>query len=67
MLVDTKDELEAPVQGLEDGPVELPDLLSEAAKVVHQGSFSDFSRPSVLSVRLNPVAHTDIQEVFECQ
>ena len=45
------------------GPVELPDLLSEAAKVVHQGSFSDFSRPSVLSVRLNPVAHTDIQEV----
>ena len=26
-----------------------------------------FSLASVLSVRLNPVAHTDIQEVFECQ
>ena len=48
-------------------PANFQDPIPEATKVVHQGSFSDFSRPSVLSVRLNPVAHTDIQEVFECQ
>jgi hypothetical protein len=57
--IDTTYELEAPVQRLEDGPVELPYLLPEVTEVVHQGSFSDFSSASVRSLRLNPGAHTE--------
>jgi hypothetical protein len=51
-------ELEAAVEGLEDGAIEGLDLAAESSELVHPSSFSGFSLPSVLSVRLNPVAHT---------
>jgi DNA-binding protein HU-beta len=63
VLADTTDEVEAPVEGLQDGPVERADLVPQLPEVVHFGSFSWFCRPSVLPVRLNQGAHQQNQEV----
>jgi hypothetical protein len=57
VLVDTKDDAEPPVEGVEDDPVEGFDLLAKAQDLVHPSSFSGFSHSSVLPVRLNPGAH----------